>query len=624
MKPTTNVTLRMLLALAAATTATRAAPDAQNLLEAAGIRGGVIVHVGCGSGEFTADLHATEACIVHGLDTDPNAIDRARRHIRSRGLDGRVSVATFDGKHLPYVDNLVNAVVIRDAKCEIRAEEIQRVLAPRGVVLAPRGTSRIPQPASPIGAEQILHRKPVPPEIDDWTHFLHGPDNNALAVDTRVGPPRGMQWIAGPLWTRHHHHDKGTAPTVRAIVSAKGRIFYVVDEATAANIAVPHRWFLAARDAFNGALLWKQPLQSEKFARRLEQVWRTLVTDGNHLYASLGTGLPLSALDAATGTSIREYAGTESAVELVNDAGRLFAVTAKHCVVAFDTATGKPLWRWQASDGVAVVPLTLAAAGDKVCWRTDDSVRCVAAETGKRLWEFTPPGEGKRKRLKFPREVLVLGKGIALVSYGGNAPLLMKDKWDYLGSHPPVKDYGGTLAALSTEDGRVLWKTAYRPGLESGPGEVYISGNDVLMGPDFSQKLDLRTGAVREKRDLLNLVWTNGHHYRCYPGKATSRYIFTAKRGIEIFDQAGDDHSRNNWVRGTCRVGVLPCNGLIYAPPHSCGCYMEAKLVGFWALAGERPKGQKVAEPERLKKGPAYSEISDSKSLPSHRVREFA
>ena len=32
-------------------------------------------------------------------------------------------------------------------------------------------------------------------EIDEWTHYLHGPDNNAVADDTRVGPPRYMQWV---------------------------------------------------------------------------------------------------------------------------------------------------------------------------------------------------------------------------------------------------------------------------------------------------------------------------------------------------------------------------------------------------------------------------------------------
>jgi hypothetical protein len=111
---------------------------------------------------------------------------------------------------------------------------------------------------------------------------------------------------------------------------------------------------------------------------------------------------------------------------------------------------------------------------------------------------------------------------------------------------------------------------------------------------------------------VIERLWTDGHHYRCYPGKATSRYIITAKRGIEMIDLDGENHSRNNWVRGTCRVGVTPCNGLIYAPPHSCGCYVEAKLFGFYALAPGR--GANVRSCERLEKGHAYGKLRQQRS----------
>jgi hypothetical protein len=84
-------------------------------------------------------------------------------------------------------------------------------------------------------------------------------------------------------------------------------------------------------------------------------------------------------------------------------------------------------------------------------------------------------------------------------------------------------------------------------------------------------------------------------------------YVITAKRGIEMFDLHGEGHSRNNWARATCRVGVTPANGLIYAPPHSCGCYMEAQLYGFWALAAERRTLDAGRGPRggRLEKGSA-------------------
>ncbi|MCK4294595.1 MAG: PQQ-binding-like beta-propeller repeat protein, partial [Planctomycetes bacterium] len=73
----------------------------------------------------------------------------------------------------------------------------------------------------------------------------------------------------------------------------------------------------------------------------------------------------------------------------------------------------------------------------------------------------------------------------------------------------------------------------------------------------------------------------------------------------------------HHWVRGGCIYGIMPCNGLIYAPPHSCACYMEAKLNGFCALAPKSATQQvprKVSDAERLERGPAYAQIANRKS----------
>lgn len=135
---------------------------------------------------------------------------QARRYIQTRGLYGRVSVDTFDGRHLPLVDNSVN-LLVADRLDSLPMNEVMRVLAPRGVAM--------------IGGRKTV--KPWPDNIDQWTHFLHGADNNAVANDHVVGPPRHMQWLAAPEWTRDHHADKGTYPSIRAIVSASGRLFYL-------------------------------------------------------------------------------------------------------------------------------------------------------------------------------------------------------------------------------------------------------------------------------------------------------------------------------------------------------------------------------------------------------------
>ena len=569
------------------------------VVQASGVQGGLVVHIGCGDGKGTAALRVNERYVVHGLDTDPTNVEKAREHIRSRGLSGKVSVDTFDGQRLPYVDNLAN-LVVAETLSEIPMAEVLRVLAPLGVAM--------------IGGEKTV--KPWPDAIDEWSHYLHGPDNNALADDRVVGPPRHMQWLAEPRWTRHHHADKGSYPAIRAVVSTRGRLYYMADETKSSNRAVPSTWFLVARDGFSGVLLWKKRLEATSFASRLENVWRTIVADGDRVYASLGTDQPLSALNGATGAVIRSYRGTEGLQEVITDGGILFVVSKDSAILALAADSGELLWQWDAREDGGLVLLTLTASGGKVFVKTDKNVQCLSADQGKTLWRVALASPQKKAKLRFPHEKLLVAEGVVLCSYGGKDPqALMRDKYEYLGSHPQVNEYAGKLAALSAEDGRVLWRATYRPGLESTPGEVYVSGGVVWLGPDFAQPRDLRTGTVKKTRPVLEKLWTDGHHYRCYPGKATSRYIITAKRGIEMIDLAGEDHSRNNWVRATCRVGVTPCNGLLYAPPHSCGCYMEARLNGFWALASTTSGATKEpAAPARLQKGPAYgkSDLTDS------------
>jgi len=612
-KWTRRVMVAAVLALAGSARPAAADADAReqaaHILEAAGIRGGLIVHVGCGrssgsgqAGELTAALHVSDACLVHGLDTDPSAVAKARAFIRDRGLTGPVSVARFGGERLPYVDNLVNLLVAEDLG-NVPMAEVMRVLAPGGVAQVGGLDRRRPGE----GGTRIV--KPRPETIDDWTHFLHGPSGNAVADDRVVGPPRGMQWLARPMWTRHHRLDKGTQPAFRGLVSAGGRLFYLVDEATAAHTRVPSRWRLMARDAFSGVTLWRKPLPVREFPPRLEQLWRFLVADRDRLYAPLGPGRPVSALDAATGEVLRTYPETEGVQEVIKAGGTLFAVAGDTGIVAVQAATGRHLWTWAPPEGVAIVPLTLAASDAKVFVKTDRSVCGLSAETGDRLWRFVPEVAGKRKRLRWPRARLIATAGVVLCSYGGTDPaVLNRDRWQYLGSHPRVNEYGGRLAALSADDGRLLWEAAYRPGLESYPGDLFVIGGLVWFGPDYAEARDLHTGEVKRRQDVLERLWTTGHHHRCYPEKATSRYILTGKRGVEMIDLVGENHSRNNWVRGTCRLGVTPCNGLLYAPPHSCGCYMEAKLYGFWALGpvgAREPPGPVV---DRLQEGPAYGQ----------------
>jgi len=478
---------------------------ARGLVEASGITGGLIVELGCGTGRRTAALRVNEAFVVLGLDSHPQSVATARRWLYEQGLNGPVSVDTFDGRHLPLVDNVVN-LLVADQWGDVSREEVLRVLAFGGVAM--------------IGGRRL--EKPRPRSIDDWTHYWHGPDNNAVAQDLRVGPPRHMQWVAGPLWTRHHHADKGTNPAVRAVVSCGGRLFYMADLTPDSDMKVPSRWVLVARDAFSGVRLWQRELGITAFERRLEGVWRTLVAGRQRVYVAFGPDHHLAALDAATGRTVCEYPGTAGFREMALVKDVLLVLDAQGAVVARQAQNGRLLWRFAPEAGETIVPLTLASDGAQVYFKTDARLCCLSLDQGRLRWQVELPRPRVDVRLRWPREKLLVAEGVVLCSYGGNDPrVLDRDRYEYLGSHPRVHEYGGRLGAFDARDGTRLWESAYLPGLESTPGEIYVIDGTVWLGPDFSQPRRLRTGRVIARRDLLPRLWTDGHHYRCYPGKAT-------------------------------------------------------------------------------------------------------
>jgi len=85
--------------------------QAFQIINETGIKGGLIVHIGCGDGLLTAALRVNDSYIVHGIDDNWDNVNKARAYINSLGIYGKVSVDYFSGLHLPYIENLVNLVV---------------------------------------------------------------------------------------------------------------------------------------------------------------------------------------------------------------------------------------------------------------------------------------------------------------------------------------------------------------------------------------------------------------------------------------------------------------------------------------------------------------------------------
>jgi outer membrane protein assembly factor BamB len=570
----------------------------QKILSDSGITGGLVVHLECGDGKLVADMATRGYYLVHGLDKNPGDIFEARSYLLDHDLYGRVQISEFDGKNLPYIDNLVN-LLVAEKLGDVSEGEVMRVLAPRGVAI--------------VGKNKII--KKWPHRMKEWTHFLNDSGNNAVSEDEVAGYPRNMQWAASPMWARHH--DKQAS--VSALVTSEGRVYYIVDRGPAHTPFHDARWQLEARDAFNGLLLWDRPMKSwvshlRGFRSGPVQLARLLVADNGLIFAALGINDPVSVINGADGEVLRELNCTVNSEEIAYHDGFLLVITgnkaAEHsynsnanfkekALLAVDPDRGKLLWRYPQEGFADIIPQTLAASDSKVVLQQEGDIICLDVKSGTTAWTravFQSTNDksenaGKKKRRRFSSRqpgwvfsALVIHDGVVLTTDNRK------------------------LSALSLEDGDELWSASASTPFGRVPSvDVLIIDDVVWTSPDFAEGRALRSGEVVHKLNKSEIV-TAGHHHRCYRNKGVRDFIVYSHRGIDYLDTKGDNHSRNNWVRGTCQYGVMPANGLMYAPPHNCGCYPEAMLRGFWALAPSRSKIKVPAEFKgSLEKGRDYS-----------------
>lgn len=599
------------------------ADQAQPILDATGVKGGLIVHIGCGDGKLTAALHANDRYLVCGLDEDASVVDRAREHIQSLGLYGKVSVNHLSANRLPFAENMVNLLVSEDL-AGIEMDEVMRALVPNGVAyIKQRG-------------EWSKKVKPWPDEIDEWTHWLHGPDGNAVAADTVVGPPRHLKWMAKPFWSRHHN----TAPNVTAIVSAQGRLFYIVDEAPASmDGSSPDKWVLVARDAFNGIELWRKPLPdwgwkawSADYTCRFTiptHIPKRLVAVGDHVYATLGFNAPLSELDAATGKVLRTFEGTAFTDEILCLDGQLILsinqqeqepgpLPAKDVeqagdppvgkwVAAIDAESGRMLWkkgdyvglRSKTGSMERISHLSMVAGDGAVFFVDAGELVALDLKDGGEKWRVDRPQVPEHK-MRYNIRItdmcsLVYNDGLVFF-----AQLNPDRKIDW-------REIRGRLHVFSADTGKELWNRQCSSWGWGHPADVLVLRGLVWVHDfknDFLLGLDPGTGQLKQKMSNHE-AFDNGHHHRCYRNKATEKYMITSYRGLEFIDWDSGRTDLNHWVRGTCRLGPMPCNGMIYASPHPCDCYITSKLNGFLALAPAQAKADMPATTQLIK-GPAH------------------
>jgi outer membrane protein assembly factor BamB len=567
----------------------------------------VAVGVSC-SNAAMKKVESTDG-LVQCLVADRAALARLRQAASDAKAEGRFTARIFDGENLPYIDNCVNLLVCDQGM--LPQAEIMRVLTPRGVAV--------------VGDKRI--EKPRPEELDDWTHYHHNPQGTMVGGDTVVGPPRRLQWMGHPKWLRNHDFMS----SMHAMVSCGGRVFYVIDEGLRNHIFLPSDWKLIARDAFNGTILWKRQLKdwhpnNWPLKSGPGDLPRRIVATDDVVYATAGLIEPLTAFDAKTGEVLRTYKGTEATVEIVHCDGTLFLVTSPEMkpvkfrgestgygeigransgwawtadapqrrVMAVDADSGDILW----SHVAKVAPLTLTVSDDEVFYHDGEAVVSLGRTDGKKLWTSAPTPvrsvpTGGSLRLAYADGVAVFARGTGIV-------------------------------ALDASSGKTLWKGTLQKTSHHCPEDMFIidgeiwspnTGRPQQNGTHF-KVFDLHTGVITKDFVAENIKGFPMHP-RCYPSRATERFIMTNGMGTEFYELGGNYVDVNNTVRGSCIYGIMPANGLLYKPPDTCACYYQSKLEYLCALAPEA-KERTVNEPDakaRLEKGPAYGNVAEAQSI---------
>ena len=207
-----------------------APPDVDALLQQVGISKGVCSVPDCGTGDLAIDIAQWTSFFVHAFDSDRRAIERAFDRTCQAGMGPqRMRFEWLAPARLPYADNFVDLVVIGQADRGYRADEIARVVRPRGCVLIQRGDGLATSLAG-IGFEVAdiadnwhLARKGVSKSVDDWTHWYHQSDNNPVSNDAVIRAPYLTRWLGAP-----YYHAMPVVST-----AAGGRIFIASGRRTA-------------------------------------------------------------------------------------------------------------------------------------------------------------------------------------------------------------------------------------------------------------------------------------------------------------------------------------------------------------------------------------------------------
>jgi len=566
------------------------------LLQRLGTKQGICVVSGDETGELALEIARASDLQVYVQLPSAEQVGQVRQRLAVAGLgSSRVQVEQGEAGHLHLADSIADGLIVQGKLGDLAEQEVLRVLRPGGRAL--------------LGERELV--KPTPAGMDDWTHPMHGPDNNPLSVDRLARAPYLTQFLADPRY--------GPAP--QSTVSAGGRVFKAFGNIAWHQREEPFLNTLVAFNGFNGTILWKRPLPEGLMVHR-----NTMVATEHTLY--LGDDKSCKLIDTATGEIKREItppvdvAGGPFWKWMALEGDTLYALLGKteladpterwkrnahgwpwdgiskgfnlaenpwgfgRNLLALDPRTGTVRWCYQEDEPIDSRAMCMKN-GRIFAFRFGAYLTCVDARTGQVLWRKTKENT--------PEFFATLGEYLNRQSWQTNWRTAV-----YLTCSERVLYFAGPqlgkLLAVSAEDGRILWQHPYDNfQLIIRDKALYaISGP---WGNNVSRKFDPLTGEVLAelptgRRACTRVVATQ------------DSILYRAMGGSIRFDLATDFPRWVSPMRPSCHDGVTVANGLLYWWPYACDCQLTLNGLTCVGAAGDFDFSAHSTPSERLQRAP--------------------
>lgn len=578
--------------------------------DVASVPGGLAVFVGATDAKTALELASGERWISLVLAPSASEADKIQVAVHENGAAGLITVGVWDGKTLPLADHMANLIVV-DPAVRIDQEEILRALVPvRGKALVREGD------------RWRTFDKPMPENLDGWTHFFHGPDGNKVSRDDAFSVPNGLRFIAGPRL-----QDANGANGWRMDAGiATSEWNYTLDTRERDRKVM----MVEGRDAFNGTLLWQRAEWIPRGGYASKKTKPLILADGRFLRLSDDGEATsrIAAFDPETGALERVYESSlntrldryKGKPPQFNYHGGVIYQCDELRFRAFDAETDKVLWTYThesgdaltrpviAADlGLAIVCETLAIAkwgkrnldifGGRYPNVHTDALLGVDLRTGKLRWrcpitdevedfsKVEPDFGGHRGydkgKQRFHAIAYKNGRVFCLMACDAN------------GGNP------STVWTVDAETGKPLWFAACGP-----VGDETREMFDLFLLEDGRIFTYGHSWCILEQATGELLAFGNlGGNARCDTGACTQNVV-TAGFG-NYFDLADDGMrwTKRDLARGQCGGWGTPAYGMMYYHGSGCGCFYPIR--GNLALQYARAP-RAIDDGKRLTKGPAY------------------